>query len=107
MGSSVSPVQLSSGNAVEFSLVILEGLESPGNREPRFSMGCGGWGHPLGDEGMGSEEDRDGEILYTAGHIPSLTCMMLHNTLSMIVDGDDSDGDDDDDDGGGDIMVLE
>jgi hypothetical protein len=45
--------------------------------------------------------------VYTAGHIPSLTCMMLHNTLSMIVDGDDSDGDDDDDDGGGDIMVLE
>ena len=43
--------------------LILGGLESPGNREPRFGMGCGGWGHPLGDMGMGSEEDRDGEIL--------------------------------------------
>ena len=41
----------------------LEGLESPGNREPRFVMGCGGWGHPLGDASMGSDEDWDGEML--------------------------------------------
>lgn len=29
--------------------LILEGLESPENREARFSMGCGGWEHPLGN----------------------------------------------------------